>query len=248
MNFDGAGLSPADQASGGDSDDRRRAYELFVKLYDRHRPLLEELIEADPDDRPMQLRPISLYVQGIVRGQQAYLISNLPDGKTQSLLQHQMIWTMGRDREAALSIQDQRLSRRHAVIQYLPRRGFFLADLGSTNGSFVNGLLVSGRERLRDGDRIRLGGVAFDFFICHSSHMVGTVPPDLVDHLGHMPLPDETESGMTYRDALAVPLVARLDDEATVMSGNSKHPKAAEIQPDSEHDTDTGLDRSGLVS
>ena len=50
-----------------------------------------------------------------------------------------------------LPVQDQRLSRRHAAIQYVGRRGFYLVDLNSTNGSFINGRAIRGRNRLRDG-------------------------------------------------------------------------------------------------
>jgi serine phosphatase RsbU (regulator of sigma subunit) len=53
-------------------------------------------------------------------------------------------------------LPDYRLSRRHAEIE---QRGdaYFLIDLGSTNGTFLNGQRVVGERRLRDGDLIALG-------------------------------------------------------------------------------------------
>jgi sigma-B regulation protein RsbU (phosphoserine phosphatase) len=63
---------------------------------------------------------------------------------------------IGRGRESDVFLPDYRLSRRHAEIE---QRGdaYFLVDLGSTNGTFLNGQRVIGERRLRDGDLISLG-------------------------------------------------------------------------------------------
>lgn len=63
---------------------------------------------------------------------------------------------IGRGRESDVFLPDYRLSRRHAEIE---QRGdaYFLIDLGSTNGTFLNGQRVVGERRLRDGDLISLG-------------------------------------------------------------------------------------------
>ncbi len=194
-----------DPASSADSERQERSYEVFLGLYQQHRDFFDELAELDRPWQTSLLNGSLRYVQGIVRGQQAYLITNLSNGKTQSLLQHQMIWTIGRDIQAALPVQDQRLSRRHAAIQYVGRRGFYLVDLNSTNGSFINGRAIHGRNRLRDGDRVRLGGFSFDFFVCHSSQIANSVAPELLDKLNAMPLPDDTESNFSAaRDALGI--------------------------------------------
>jgi pSer/pThr/pTyr-binding forkhead associated (FHA) protein len=53
---------------------------------------------------------------------------------------------------------DDEISRSHARIS-LDRSGFCaIEDLGSTNGSFVNGLRISGPQTLSVGDTIELGG------------------------------------------------------------------------------------------
>lgn len=69
--------------------------------------------------------------------------------------------TIGRLPECDVVLSDPATSRRHARIV---RRdgGFVLVDLGSTNGTFVNGEPVTERE-LRDGDRITLGGTTLEF-------------------------------------------------------------------------------------
>ncbi|HEY9689550.1 MAG TPA: FHA domain-containing protein [Coleofasciculaceae cyanobacterium] len=219
-----------------DADEHReQAYELFLKLYNNHRDLFDELIDADQQQVVEHLRG-SRYVQGIVRGQQAYLISNLINGKSQSLLQYQMIWMMGRDPQAALPIADQRLSRRHAAIQYIPRRGFYLVDLGSTNGSFINGRLVRGRHRLHDGDRLRLGGFSFDFFVCYSSQTVNSAPSELIAQLQSMPVPEETDSSLRYKDALSVPLVEKLAEEETMLASSEEKNGANDIEAEADED------------
>lgn len=55
-------------------------------------------------------------------------------------------------------------SRNHAIIQ---REGDFytVTDLGSTNGTMLNGLAIPARlpQRLRQGDRIKVGEVEMEF-------------------------------------------------------------------------------------
>lgn len=64
-------------------------------------------------------------------------------------------WIIGRGRCADLMIADPTISRAHAAIGYAEGR-FFVEDLGSTNGTQVNGSSSSHAE-LRDGDRIQMG-------------------------------------------------------------------------------------------
>src|SRR5688572_20438385 len=63
--------------------------------------------------------------------------------------------TIGRGTDCEVSVDDQAVSRKHARI--LPiKNGFFIEDLGSTNGTFVSGARATTVE-LRPGDRIQLG-------------------------------------------------------------------------------------------
>jgi pSer/pThr/pTyr-binding forkhead associated (FHA) protein len=62
---------------------------------------------------------------------------------------------IGRGREADLAVAEPTISRQHAAIER-DADGFSLQDLGSTNGSRVNGRRET-RARLRDGDEIELG-------------------------------------------------------------------------------------------
>lgn len=120
------------------------------------------------------------YIQGVVMGQRACIITNLIGGGSQTLFQPQMVWTIGRNRDAALPLRDRVLSRRHAVILYLPAEGFYLIDLNSMNGSYLNGARLQQRQLLHDGDLLRMGSVEFNFFISGSSRSIESIHPEVL--------------------------------------------------------------------
>jgi DNA-binding winged helix-turn-helix (wHTH) protein len=63
---------------------------------------------------------------------------------------------LGREPEAAVWVDSPRVSRRHARI-FVSAAGTSVEDLGSKNGTFVNGNRVTNAHLLCDGDEIRLG-------------------------------------------------------------------------------------------
>jgi serine phosphatase RsbU (regulator of sigma subunit) len=63
---------------------------------------------------------------------------------------------------ADLLLEDAGVSRRHAQI-VLDDGGYFIEDLRSQNGTYVNGAPVARRRRLADGDECQIGGVVFTF-------------------------------------------------------------------------------------
>ncbi len=64
--------------------------------------------------------------------------------------------TLGRLPENTIYIPDERLSREHARIDFRDGK-FVLSDLGSRNGTAVNGSLLSTSQPLNNGDTIELG-------------------------------------------------------------------------------------------
>jgi hypothetical protein len=69
------------------------------------------------------------------------------------------VTTLGRDEECTVVVDDPGVSRRHAEIRIThdgPHQQLILRDLGSTNGTYLNGEQV-GTEELRHRDRITLG-------------------------------------------------------------------------------------------
>lgn len=159
-----------------DLQERLKTYQVFLKLYEHHRGLLNEILDLENSSSSMV--GTMPYVQGFISEHQSYLVTNLIEGKTQALVQPQQVWTIGRDpRRALIVIQDIRLSRYHAAIQYVANQGFYLVDLGSRNHSFVNGELVR-QALLKDGDQVRLGSVSFTFFLCQSTQLLNPLSPE----------------------------------------------------------------------
>lgn len=68
---------------------------------------------------------------------------------------------LGRSKDASITIPDINLSRAHCSVSATPR-GYLLEDLGSTNGTYLNGRRI-GQELLREGDRIVIGETEFEF-------------------------------------------------------------------------------------
>jgi hypothetical protein len=66
--------------------------------------------------------------------------------------------TVGRRAEADLSLAwDSEVSGLHAELHQIGGELTIVDDGLSTNGTYVNGQRISGRQRLRDGDRVRVG-------------------------------------------------------------------------------------------
>ncbi len=68
------------------------------------------------------------------------------------------ITTLGRDVNNAIVIDDPFASSDHAVLTYRGR-GWFIEDLGSTNGTYVNGRVVAAVAPLGFGDELAIGQV-----------------------------------------------------------------------------------------
>jgi pSer/pThr/pTyr-binding forkhead associated (FHA) protein len=64
-------------------------------------------------------------------------------------------------RQADLVIDDPQVSRRHATVRPAGDR-LEVEDLGSLNGTWVNGARIDGPARLGPGDRVRLGDTTFE--------------------------------------------------------------------------------------
>jgi hypothetical protein len=70
--------------------------------------------------------------------------------------------TLGRSRECDVVVSEANVSRRHAELRPTAD-GWIITDLGSTNGTRVNGRQIRGSERLRAGDEIELGDSVMTF-------------------------------------------------------------------------------------
>ena len=89
--------------------------------------------------------------------------------------------TLGRSPTCELALPSARASRHHAVIGRVGKV-VFVRDLGSTNGTFVNGQAVNGEHVLEPGDQIEIGDARVTY--C------------LVDTKGNTPLPQDGDATM----------------------------------------------------
>ena len=65
-------------------------------------------------------------------------------------------FVMGRSPDLSLQVDDDGISRRHCKIAQASNGHFQLVDLGSTNGTYLNGIKVN-VATLQDGDKIQIG-------------------------------------------------------------------------------------------
>ncbi|MGD1806445.1 FHA domain-containing protein [Dapis sp. BLCC M126] len=72
-------------------------------------------------------------------------------------------WTIGRSKDNTFVLTDKWISRNHAMIQQMDTGDFYLIDLGSRNGSFVNGRRVSIPVTLKDTDDLIFGQTELEF-------------------------------------------------------------------------------------
>lgn len=182
LNSNSSSLSSADlnNADNANLQQRLGLYQVFLRLYEHNQGLLDEILSLE-NTGSKTLERVSLpYIQGLVLRQQIYLVTNILGSGTQSLTQSQNLWLIGRDsRRVNLPVQDKRLSRRHAAIRYANRR-FYLVDLGSSNGTYINGEPIRRCTALQDGDRIRLGSLSFSFFICDFMKFPPQLSPEVI--------------------------------------------------------------------
>src|SRR6478672_6299664 len=68
---------------------------------------------------------------------------------------------IGRTSECDVVLYDPGVSRRHARI-FSEGDNYFVEDMGSSNGTKVNGAVVK-KTQLKDGDAVTLGPVVFNF-------------------------------------------------------------------------------------
>jgi pSer/pThr/pTyr-binding forkhead associated (FHA) protein len=63
---------------------------------------------------------------------------------------------IGRDASNVIAINDAEVSRKHAKLS-LQNSVYEIQDLGSTNGTFINGQRITGSQELKPGDTVTLG-------------------------------------------------------------------------------------------
>jgi len=114
--------------------------------------------------------------------------------------------SLGRSVSNQVAIPDERVSRRHALIQVQGDQEYWLVDFGSRNGTCLNDQRIIRPTRLRHGDRIKVGHAEFVF---HQPQSVPGASPKTV-------LADRTASDI--RSAACWLLVVDIIDSTRLVS------------------------------
>jgi adenylate cyclase len=90
--------------------------------------------------------------------------------------------SIGRLSSNSIVVQDERVSRRHALINVQGRGEFWLVDLGSGNGTYLNGRRVVQPTRLRNGDKIEIA--ALQLLFQQAGETTSPVPSETTESSG----------------------------------------------------------------
>ena len=90
------------------------------------------------------------------------------------------ITILGRSPNCDVYVPDKRTSRRHAEVRW-DGESSTLRDLGSANGTFLNGRRITTPQVLRDGDEIGIASAAFTFRDPEATVRVAEFPLLVVD-------------------------------------------------------------------
>jgi diguanylate cyclase (GGDEF)-like protein len=71
-------------------------------------------------------------------------------------------FSIGRDESNFIVVDLDNVSRRHAQV-IMRENKFFVSDLGSTNGTYLNDEEIRAQQALRSGDLVKVGGAIFKF-------------------------------------------------------------------------------------
>lgn len=134
-------------------------------------PEARDLTEGNRLDDPISTldvrKALSYYIQAAQHNHRAFLTTNLCHGDTTFVTALSSTWLIGRSRNCGIVVHDRSVSRCHAVVGYDVQQGFYLMDVGSSNGTYLNRKQISVLKRyaLVDGDLITLCNLQFEFFI-----------------------------------------------------------------------------------
>lgn len=153
---------------------------------------------------------------------------------------------IGRAPECHLRPASPTVSNRHCSLWQRPD-GFVVRDLGSTNGTFVNGVRVQGEAELHDGDRLQAGPLQFDVKIEGAVPVnrptplppaKAAAPPELEDAAAILLADDGPPAPTASTDAAGVPM-----GETTLAAPSADKPsEAAKPAAAKSEDTATAAD------
>jgi predicted component of type VI protein secretion system len=148
--------------------------------------------------------------------------------------------SIGRSREADIPLLDDKVSRVHCGIR-LSDGEFYLKDIKSRNGTFVNGQRVEDTVKIKPGDRIQIGSTIFVMEAATSQEdaakALGSVQDAMGDGKGYStilkeivedmaapeapasaPAPEEKPSPKTGRPSIKISMTPKVEPPAPAAS------------------------------
>ena len=95
-------------------------------------------------------------------GQALLLVKRGPNAGSTFLLDRDAT-TVGRSTDGDVFLDDVTVSRKHAIFERRPGGAWFVRDVGSLNGTYVNGEQVD-ETKLASGDEVQIGRFKVTFF------------------------------------------------------------------------------------
>ncbi len=124
------------------------------------------------EDATLSLTPVEAEDEGhdefpfphdeLEAGQALLLVKRGPNAGSTFLL-NEAETSVGRNTESAVFLDDITVSRAHAVFEHRPGDGWYVRDVGSLNGTYVNGEQVD-QTKLASGDEVQIGRFKLTFF------------------------------------------------------------------------------------
>ena len=119
---------------------------------------------AEPDPQPAVTQYMGIQnAPTSQQGQAAFipaLLTDLSSNRKYPLDKQRLI--LGRSSSSDVAVSDINVSRSHAEIRYESRGQWAITDLGSTNGTYLNGKRIT-TAPLNEGDRIKVGTIELVF-------------------------------------------------------------------------------------
>jgi len=120
--------------------------------------------------------------------------------------------SIGRDSSNMVAINDAEVSRRHARME-LRGSAYMIQDLGSTNGTFVNGTRITGMQVLNPGDTVAFGeGIVLLFDVAEDANatvLSAKAPPTAVQRPAPASMPAPAPIPAPVRPAAPAPAPVR---------------------------------------
>lgn len=110
------------------------------------------------DEHSTQAPTITMQFSSELSGPGVSLLIYHRDGSHMVSLQEGQSIIIGRARPSDIPVRDRSLSRQHARFTFINGE-MWVEDLGSTNGTLLNGKKITQRRMIREKDEVRLGGI-----------------------------------------------------------------------------------------